>query len=138
MKDFKGLTFEIIDLNVNATPDVYINRTSITFSKKVLEDLNYPANVQYCVNAASKVFAVRACKSNESKSTPFAKPKSEQTQTLSTSNKNLVESIKALMLDGYDPEMRYKMTGHFDQERRTIYYDIEEAVVDLYRKSKTE
>lgn len=136
MKNFKGLTFEIIDLNVNATPDVYINRNSITFSKKVLEDLNYPANVQYCLNAASKVFAIRVCKSNDAKATPFSKPKTDQTQTLSTSNKNLVESIKALMVDGYNPEMRYKVAGHFDQESRTMYYDMEEAVVDLSRRSK--
>lgn len=138
MKNFKGLTFEIIDLNVNATPDVYINRNSITFSKKVLEDLNYPANVQYCLNATSKVFAIRVCKSNDSKATPFSKPKTDQTQTLSTSNKNLVESIKALMADEYNPEMRYKVAGHFDQESRTMYYDMEEAVVDHSRRSKSE
>lgn len=67
MKDFKNINFDIIDLTVNATPDIYINKNNITFIKKVLEDLGYPANVQYCVSAENKVFAVRACKSNEAK-----------------------------------------------------------------------
>ena len=51
MKDFKNITFEIIDINVNATPDIYINKNGITFSRRVLEDLNYPQNVQYSISA---------------------------------------------------------------------------------------
>ena len=47
LKDFKAITFEVIDINVNATPDIFINRNGITFSKRVVEDLGYPANVQY-------------------------------------------------------------------------------------------
>lgn len=63
MKDFKNINFELIDINVNSTPDLYINRATITFSKKVLEDMNYPANVQYCISPENRVFAIRACKS---------------------------------------------------------------------------
>ena len=51
MKDFKNISFDIIDLTVNASPDIYINKCGISFTKKVLEDLGYPANVQYCISA---------------------------------------------------------------------------------------
>lgn len=138
LKDFKNINFDIIDLTVNATPDIYINKSNITFTKKVLEDLGYPANVQYCVSAENKVFAVRACKSNEAKSTPFSKSKSEQTTTLSTSNKNFIESVKALMKDSCNPKMRYKVTGYFDAESRTVYFDMDEAVEDEFRAPKSE
>jgi len=138
MKDFKNMTFEIVDLTVNAMPDMFVNRSGITFTKKVLEDLNYPANVQYCINAESKVFAVRACKSNETKPTPFSKPRAEQTQTCSTSNKNLVESVKLLMPKDYDSSKRYKVAGHFEPETRTMYFDMDEAVIDMFRQPKSE
>lgn len=138
MKDFKNINFDIIDLTVNATPDIYINKTSITFTKKVLEDLGYPANVQYCVSAEEKVFAIRACKSNEAKSTPFSKPKAEQTTTLSTSSKNFIESVRALMKGSCNPSMRYKITGYFDAESRTIFFDMDEAVEDEFRAPKAE
>lgn len=133
MKDFKNINFDIIDLTVNATPDIYINKNTITFTKKVLEDLGYPANVQYCVSTEEKVFAIRACKSSEAKSTPFSKSRSEQTTTLSTSNKNFIESVKALMKNSCNSKMRYKVIGYFDAESRTVFFDMDEAVEDEFR-----
>lgn len=133
MKDFKNISFDIIDLTVNASPDIYINKGGISFTKKVLEDLGYPANVQYCISAENKVFAIRVCRSNDAKSTPFSKPRAEQTTTLSTNNKNFVESVKALLKDSQDPNMRYKVTGHFDSESKTMFFDMEEAVEEAFR-----
>ena len=138
MKNFKNINFDITDLTVNATPDIYINKNNITFTKKVLEDLEYPANVQYCVNAENKVFAIRACKSNEAKSTPFSKPKGEQTASLSTSNKNIIESVRVLMNDPCNPKLHYKVTGYFDAESRTVFFDMEEAVEEVFRTHKAE
>ncbi len=137
MKDFKNINFDVIDLTVNATPDIYINKNTITFTKKVLEDLGYPANVQFCTSAVEKVFAVRACKGNEVKSTPFSKPKSEQTNTLSISNKNVVESVRTLLKESCTSTHRYKVTGYFDAESRTIFFDIEKAVENAYRSTKS-
>lgn len=138
LKDFKAITFEVIDINVNATPDIFINRNGITFSKRVVEDLGYPANVQYTVSTENRVFALRACKSNEAKCVPFSKPKGEQTTTLSTSNKNLVDCVKALLPDGCSDKKRYKVTGVYDAENRTMYFDMDEAKEDSYRQPKDE
>lgn len=138
MKDFKNLAFEIIDLSINASPDLFVNLTSVSFTKKVLEDLNYPANVQYGVNDTSRVFCIRASKSNEAKTYPFSKPRSEQKSSVSSSNKSLVESIKALMPEHFNPKKRYKITGHFVPETRTMYYDLDEAVEELFRQPKDE
>lgn len=42
--DFNALNFEILDANTNAYPDIFINQNGVTFTKKVLDDLNYPAS----------------------------------------------------------------------------------------------
>lgn len=130
--NFYNLTLEVIDINTNATPDIYINQNGITFSKRVLEDLGYPQNVQYSFDATQRVFAIRPCKGNEAKATPFSKPKAEQSTTLSTSNKNIHDVVSALIPD-YDPKKRYKVKGYFDAENRVMYYDMSEAEESAFR-----
>jgi len=132
---FSNINLEVIDINTNATPDIFINQTAITFSKRVLEDLNYPQNVQYCVDNVNKVFAIRACKGNEAKAAPFSKPKAEQTKTLSINNKNLRDIIVAMIPD-CDGKKRYKITGEYDPENRVMYYDMTTAEECTYRSNE--
>lgn len=132
--DFSAISLEVIDINTNATPDIFINQNCITFSKRVLDDLNYPQNVQYCVDAAHKVFAIRFCKGNEAKATPFSKPKGEQTSTLSFSSKNLREVIIA-MIPNFDNKKRYKVTGEYDAENRVMYFDMTTAEESSFRNN---
>ena len=73
--DFSALNFETIDSNINAYPDMYLNQNGVTFTKKVLEDLGYPAYVLCLLDAKAKVFAIRMCKSNEPKGFKFSKPR---------------------------------------------------------------
>lgn len=130
--NFTNINLEVIDLSTNALPDIYINQNCITFSKRVLEDLGYPQNVQYCMDSANKVFAIRVCKGNEVKATAFSKPKAEQTTTLSCGSKNLRDII-ALMIPDYDAKKRYKVTGEYDAENRVMYYDMTTAEESMYR-----
>ena len=95
--DFNALNFEILDANTNAYPDIFINQNGVTFTKKVLDDLNYPAFVLCQLDAKNKVFAVRMCKSSEQRGYKFSKPKGEQKATVSITNKNLVDPIRAAM-----------------------------------------
>ena len=137
MKDFKNINFEIIDINVNTAPDIYINKTSMTFTKRVLEDLNYPAFVQYCISPETRVFAIRVCKTNETKAAPFSKPRAEQVTTLSCGNKNVFESVRALIND-CNPQSRYRLRGYFDSDSRTMFFDLDEAVEEAFRAAKDE
>ena len=132
--NFKSITLEVIDINTNATPDIYINQNCITFSKRVLEDLNYPQNVQYCLDSANRVFAIRPCKGNEVKATPFSKPRAEQTTTLSLSNKNLRDII-ATMIPDYSAKRRYRVVGEYDPENRVMYFDMATAEESNYRNN---
>ena len=76
--DFSALNFETIDSNINAYPDMFLNQNGVTFTKKVLEDLGYPAFVLCLLDAKARVFAIRSCKSNEPKGFKFSKPRGEQ------------------------------------------------------------
>ncbi len=131
--DFSKVNLEVIDITTNANPDMYVNLSGITFSKRVLEDLNYSASVQYCIDAEHRVFAIRVCKSNEAKAMPFSKPRSEQNTTLNYGNKNMHDVIVKMIPD-YNPSKRYKVEGHFDAENKTMYYDMNEAEISLFRE----
>ena len=124
--NFSNINLELIDINTNAAPDIYINLNGVTFSKRVLEDLNYPQTVQYCLDNTNKVFAIRVCKGNETKATPFSKPKAEQNSSLVSTNKNLREVIVKMIPD-YDEHFRYKATGEYDSENRVMYFDMSTA-----------
>ena len=135
--DFSSITLEFVDISTNATPDIYVNQNSITFSKRVLEELNYPQNVQFGIDAAQHIFTIKPCKGNESRATPFSKPKTEQTSVLSMSNKNLFEIVTKLMPDYQSGNgIRYKVTGVFDIENKVMYYDMTTAEATEYRAPK--
>ena len=131
--DFNNLNLEILDITTNASPDMFVNLTGISFTKRILDEMNYPANVQYAIDASNKVFAIRACKSNDAKAVPFSKPKLEQKTTLSSNNKNLVETIRTLMKDIWKPDARYKVTGFYISENKTMVFDLSEGVEEEFR-----
>ncbi len=130
--NFSTINLEVIDLTTNASPDIYINQNGVTFSRRVLEDLNYPQYVQYCVDATHKVFAIRCCKGTEAKASSFSKSKAEQTSTLNCGNKNL-RDVVITMIPNYDTKKRYKVTGEYDTENRVMYFDMTTAIESNYR-----
>ena len=129
--DFSKINLEIIDINTNAEPDIYVNQNCITFSKRVLEDMSYPQNVQYGIDPKQHVFAIKVCKSNEARAAGFSKPRGEQTSTLSCGNRNL-KDVVAKMIPNYQPKKRYKITGEFDAESRVMYFDMTTAVESTF------
>ena len=132
--DFSAINLEVVDLNVNSTPDIFINQSGVSFSKRILEDLNFPQFVQYCVDSSHKIFAIRACKGTETKATPLSKPKAEQAKTITCTNKNLREIILALIPEG-NSKQRYKVTGEYDAENRVMYFDMTTAKISTYFKN---
>ena len=97
----------------------------------------YPQFVQYCVDSRNKIFAIRACKGNELKATPFSKPKGEQQKNLASTNKNLREVILSL-IPNCDRKQRYKITGEFDAENRVMYFDMTTAEISTYFRNEAE
>ena len=101
--DFSALNFETIDSNINAYPDMFLNQNGVTFTKKVLEDLGYPAFVLCLLDAKARVFAIRSCKSNEPKGFKFSKPRSEQKGVVTISNKNLLDPLRTVTGEDWIP-----------------------------------
>lgn len=135
--DFSSINLEVIDLSTNSTPDIFINQGGVSFSKRILEDLNYPQFVQFGVDAPKKIFAIRVCKGTEVKATAFSKPKSEQASPLSISNKNLREVMISLIPD-FSRDMRYKITGEYDSANRVMYFDMTTAKESKFFKKNAE
>lgn len=133
--DFSNINLEIVDINTNATPDLFINQTGVTFSKRVREDLSYPQHVQFSTDPTQHIFAIRACKGNEKKAFPFSKPREEQSDSLKVSNRNLLAILAALIPD-YKPKTRYKVIGELDVEKRIMYFDMASAQESAYRAEK--
>lgn len=131
--DFSALNFETLDANVNAYPDIFINQNGVTFTKKVVEDLGYPAYVLCQLDAKNRVFALRMCKSNEPRGFKFSKPKGEQKTTVSISNKNLVEPIRSAMKGVWEADKRYRVRGFWVADAKTMCFDLSEGVLDEYR-----
>jgi hypothetical protein len=109
------------------------NKYGITFSKKILEDMGYPQNVQYCSDAANHIFAIRACKPKDSRSVPFSKPRSEQTASLVCNNRNL-RDVLGLLVPDFSVDNRYAVSGEYDAENHVMYFDMKTAVINEYRQ----
>ena len=131
---YSNINLELVDLNAGASPDIFLNQGGVTFSKRVLEVLGYPQYVQFCMDATSKVFAIRVCKGTEAKATLFSKPKNEQTGTLAFPNKNLRDVMGAMIPD-YFKKNRYKIIGEYDAENRVMYFDMGSAAECNYHKN---
>ena len=135
--DFSALNFETIDSNINSYPDMYINQNGVTFTKKVLEDLGYPAYVLCLLDAKAKVFAIRMCKSNEPKGFKFSKPRGEQKGVVTISSKNLLEPLRAAAGEDWVPGKRYRVRGFWVADAKTMCFDLNEGVQEDFRPNPT-
>ena len=130
--DFNSLNFETIDANTNATPDIFFNQKGLSFSRRVVEDLGYPAHVLCMLDAKNRVFAIRACRKDESRAFKFSKPKEEQKTTISLTGKNLLDSLRKCTADIWEKGVRYKVTGFWVAEAKTMCFELKEAVAQNY------
>jgi hypothetical protein len=136
--DVSKLNLQVIDAGMNMFPDIFVNATGITFTKKVLEELKYPSHVQYSSDVENKVFAIKACRSIDTGAQPFSKPRAEQTTTLSCTNKNIIEIVREMMKGIWKENKRYKVTG-FAIDKKTMIFVLPEGIEqEFYRAQKEE
>lgn len=136
--DFSSLSLEPMDFNTysNTEPDIFINRSSVTFSRCVLDFLGYPAFVQYLVDPKNRVFAIRACKGNETKAKPFSKPRTEQTATVCCSVKAFHATL-ARLIPEYSEDKRYMVRGVTHGDEKILYFPMKDAEVkNFHTKDK--
>ena len=131
---FENVKFELVDLSVNAAPEMYISTANVLFTRRVLEDLGNPQYVQFCVDPANRIFAVRPCKQKDSKAVDFLKGRTlKPSEGLKFGSKNLHDTLVQL-IENYEAGKRYKFIGEYDSESRIMYYDMTCGTISLYRK----
>lgn len=133
--DISKLNLQVIDATMNMAPDMFVNVTGITFTKRVLEDLNYPAHIQYSSDTENKVFAIKACRSVDKGAQPFSKPRAEQANAFSCSNKNIMEPVREMMKGVWNDNKRYKITG-IALDKKTMIFVLPEGIEQEFRASK--
>jgi hypothetical protein len=135
--DISKLNLQVIDANMNMFPDMYVNTTGVTFTKRILEEMNYPAYVQFSADTDSKVFGIKACRGVDRGAQPFSKPRGEQTYTINCSNKNILEPIREMMRGFWKVSRRYKVTGIM-LDGKTMIFVLPEGVEQEFRAQKEE
>lgn len=130
--DFNALNFETLDANAGASPDIFFNQNGLTFSRRVTEDLGYPAQILCQLDAKNRVFAIRACRKDESRAFKFSKPKEEQKSTICLTGKNLLEPLRKCTADIWQKGVRYKVTGFWVADAKTMCFDLNEGEPQRY------
>lgn len=130
--DFSSLKFETLDANAGASPDIFFNQSGLTFSRKVVDDLGYPAQILCQLDAKNRVFAIRACRKDESRAFKFSKPKEEQKSTICLTGRNLLDPLRKCTADIWKKGVRYKVTGFWVADAKTMCFDLSEGVPMRY------
>lgn len=131
--DFETLNFETLDANTGSSPDIFFNQTGVTFSRKVVEDLGYPAQILCQLDAKKRVFAIRACRKDEAKAFKFSKAKEEQKSTICLTTKNLLDPLRKCTADIWQKGQRYKVTGFWVADAKVMCFDLNEGEPMSYR-----
>lgn len=126
-KDFNEFNFDVIDVSIQGSPDLYVNINGLTFAKKTIEDMNYPQFIRPLIDPANKAFAIQVCKQNDDKAIKFSKPRGEQQNGVNLQYNTLLKSVRAVMPDIWDNEHRYKITGIFYPEAKAMLFDLSTA-----------
>lgn len=100
--------------------------------------MGYPAYILCQLDPKNRVFAIRMCKSNEPKGFKFAKPRAEQKGTVSIGSKNLTEPIRKVMGDEWLADKRYKITGFWVADAKTMCFDLAEGIQEDFRSNSSD
>ena len=126
-KTFNDFTFEVIDVSITGTPDMHITQNGITFTRKLLEDMEYPQYVTPMVDFKKEAFALKACKCDAKHAIRFSKSQDEQKSALKTSSTAIRQILRGLMGDKWMMKNRYYITGVWDAKENAMVFELNAA-----------
>ncbi|MDD4760813.1 MAG: hypothetical protein PHU66_08400 [Bacteroidaceae bacterium] len=126
-KNFNEFNFEVVNVSIQGTPDFYVNLNGITFSKKMIEDMNYPAYIRPLVDAENKALAFQACKQSDDRAMKFSKPRGEQNGCISFQHNVLQRTARTVMKESWKDNSRYCMTAIYFPEAKAMVVDLTSA-----------
>lgn len=98
-----------------------VNKNFVTFSKGIIQELDYPAYVLIAFNKENKVMGLQVCRAKTRGSFKFSKPEGEQKGIVQVMNKNLKETLLHIMSE-WDEAKRYKVEGiHIPEDKAFVF-----------------
>ncbi len=125
--DFSKYAFEVIDVSVRGTPEMYVNINGITISKKAIEDMSYPTYVRPLIDTTHKAFALQTCKQTDERAMKFSKARGEQDSGINLSATAVMRTIRTLMRDSWHDNKRYRIAGIYYPDAKAMVYDLSSA-----------
>lgn len=119
---FKDFNLEVVTVE-RASFDfsMTINKNFVTFSKGIVQELDYPAQVLIAFNKDTKVMGIQVCRAKTRGSFKFSKPESEQKGIVQVMNKNLKETLLHIMPE-WKVDRRYKVEGiHIPEDKAFVF-----------------
>lgn len=126
-KNFGDFNFEVINLSKQGTPEVFINQTGITFSKRLVDDMNYPAYIRPLIDFENKALAFQVCKQGDERAIKFSKPRTEQNSGVNLSLHALHRTARQLMKDVWKDNCRYRMEAIYFPDAKAMVVDLTSA-----------
>jgi uncharacterized protein YuzE len=119
---FKDYNLEVVTVERSTFEfSMTVNKNFITFSKGIVQALDYPSHVLIAFNKETKVMGIQVCRAKTRGSFSFSKPESEQKRTVQMMNKNLREALFYIM-DEWNESKRYKIEGiHIPEDKAFIF-----------------
>ncbi len=128
--------FETIELTNRGEAIMYINKSYITFSNGLVEEMGAPAYIRFLINPKTKILVLQKCNATDKNAFKFANANTNGSKTRYTSVKVLLATIISL-LDNYDENKFYGLKGEYDAEQEVYIMDINnvfERNVDGFRR----
>lgn len=134
-KDFnlKVVTVERASMEYNMT----VNKNFVTFSKGIIQELDYPAYVLIAFNKETQVMGLQVCRAKTRGSFKFSKPEGEQKGIVQIMNKNLKETLLHIMPE-WNENTRYKVEALHIPEDKAFVFELSkfEELPDFRKNSK--
>lgn len=119
---FKDFGLEVVTVErASFDCSMTINKNFVTFSKGIVQELDYPVQVLIAFNKETKVMGIQVCLAKTRGSFKFSKPEGVQKGIVQVMNKNLKETVFHIM-----PELeggkRYKIEGiHIPEDKAFVF-----------------
>lgn len=118
---FKDFNLEVVTVERSRFEySMTVNKNFITFSKGIVQELDYPSHVLIAFNKETKVMGIQVYRAKTRGSFSFSKPESEQKRTVQMMNKNLRETL-FYIIDEWNESKRYKIEGIHIQRIRPLF-----------------
>lgn len=122
-----NFNFQIIDISITGSPTLFVNRHSVTFSRRVASDMDYPEYVQPLIDLENKAFAIKICNPTDERALSFCGRKHKPQGGIVLSSTPLRQLLKTLMSENWRADKRYKIVGTYIPDAKAMVFDLKSA-----------